>query len=615
MLPLAALLAASVAVAAHPGQADSRRPLGKRPMSFLQLIARRELTPPPMPVADPLPLPAGLPTKFVTHQPQVHPDTVVREVRPDGKGHTWLATNVGVFITDNDQWWQPLDHNDGMPQVDVRSLHLAPNGDVWGATPDGAWRMRDGVFSYFRGTRWLPGNDVRNIWTGGRGLVWLQTDKGTVAIEERPMTLREKARHFTEINTQRHNRRGYVAGSSLKVPMQPDKGAIFDASDNDGLWTALYIAAESFRWAAVKEPEARRLAKRSMDALLDLERLTGISGYPARAVLTDDELKAGVTGLDPNETVRTAGDTEKIWFRSPVDPTVWCKGDTSSDELDGHYFAWYIYSELVADDAEKKRIAETCRRVTDHLLKNNFTLVGHNGKRTRWGMWTPDVLNTDPFWQEERGLNSIEMLCFLKVTAHLTGDDKYEKVYDELIRKHHFLTNTLLYRRGKQWWELNHSDDELAYTAYWPLLRLEKDPARRRILVRSIASGWEDQPGEQSIRSERSPFYNFLYGTATGRPCDVDAGVRTLEEWPWELVNHDVDNTTRLDVGLRSAKLARNRPSTDRVLPASERRVMRWNGSPWEAVSGGGGASEEDAAAFLLPYWLGVWAGYIEKDR
>jgi len=163
--------------------------------------------------------------------------------------------------------------------------------------------------------------------------------------------------------------------------------------------------------------------------------------------------------------------------------------------------------------------------------------------------------------------------------------------------------------------ELNHSDDELAYTAYWPLLRLEKDPARRRILVRSIASGWEDQPGEQSIRSERSPFYNFLYGTATGRPCDVDAGVRTLEEWPWELVNHDVDNTTRLDVGLRSAKLARNRPSTDRVLPASERRVMRWNGSPWEAVSGGGGASEEDAAAFLLPYWLGVWAGYIEKDR
>lgn len=292
------------------------------------------------------------------------------------------------------------------------------------------------------------------------------------------------------------------------------------------------------------------------------------------------------------------------------------KGDTSSDEIDGHYFAWYVYFELVDDPARKARIAATCKRVTDHILAHDFTLVGHNGKRTLWGMWNPQVLNDSPFWQEERGLNSIELLCYLKVAAHLTGEKRYSDLYDSLIRKHHLLANTLLYRRGLPWWGINHSDDELAYTAYWPLLRLERDPDRRRVLVRSIASGWEPQPGEQSISAEASPFYNFLYGTGTGRPCDVESAVRTLEDWPWELVNHDIDNTTRLDVGLRHAPGGgRNRTSTDRVLPASERRVMRWNGSPWEAVSGGGAASEEEGTAFLLPYWMGVWAGYIPKDR
>src|SRR5205814_1503173 len=108
-----------------------------------------------------------------------------------------------------------------------------------------------------------------------------------------------------------------------------------DVCSSDLLWTALYIAAESFRYGATKDPEARRLAKKSMDALLDLTKLSGVPGYPARAIINKGEK---VYGYDPNETVRVPGETDKIWFQSPVDPNVLCKGDTSSDELDGHYF-------------------------------------------------------------------------------------------------------------------------------------------------------------------------------------------------------------------------------------------------------------------------------------
>src|SRR5205814_3805459 len=138
-------------------------------------------------------------------------------------------------------------------------------------------------------------------------------------------------------------------------------------------------------------------ARQALDAMLELERLTGIPGYPARVIATDDELKS-TTGADLQETVRVEGEKDKIWFRSPVDPTVWCKGDTSSDEMDGHYFAWYVYHDLVADAAEKERLSAVVRRATDHILTHNYTLVGHTGRKTRWGIWTPALINLDPFY-------------------------------------------------------------------------------------------------------------------------------------------------------------------------------------------------------------------------
>src|SRR5690606_22354383 len=124
-------------------------------------------------------------------------------------------------------------------------------------------------------------------------------------------------------------------------------------SDNDGLWTAMYVGAQALRYGATKDPAARAAAKKSMDALLDLERHSGIPGFPARAMVTDEEVAAGVRGFSTTAKVHAVGVDAKVWYRSATVPGLWCKGDTSSDELDGHYFAWYLYHDLVADDAEK----------------------------------------------------------------------------------------------------------------------------------------------------------------------------------------------------------------------------------------------------------------------
>jgi hypothetical protein len=340
-----------------------------------------------------------------------------------------------------------------------------------------------------------------------------------------------------------------------------------------------------------------------MNTILDLVRLSGYPGFPARAMINKGEI---VNGYDPDETVRIDGETDKIWYTSPVDPNVICKGDTSSDELDGHYFAWYLYYDLVADETEKNEIRKVVSAVTDNLLRNNYTLVGHTGRKTRWGVFGPQYLNDDPLWHEERGLNSAEMLCYLKVAYHICGDKRYSNAYDDLIEKHHYLLNVLDYRKNAPWYRINHSDDELAYLSYYPLLMLETNPQRKSILLKAVADTWD------SIKNEHSPFYNFIYGAVSGKQCAVEESVETLRDWPWDLVQWETCNSQRHDVTFKSA-LGMSRKEIDRVLPISERQAWRWNGNPWIPDGGDGGRSEEDGTAWLLPYWMGRYHNIISE--
>jgi ligand-binding sensor domain-containing protein len=109
------------------------------------------------------------PRRLKPRQPSVGDGLKVSAVSSDKQGHIWAATNLGLLATDGADWWQMLNGRDGVPYEVMTCLHLAVNGDVWGGTPEGAWRLRDGQFRYFWGRRWLPGNRVRQIWTDNRG--------------------------------------------------------------------------------------------------------------------------------------------------------------------------------------------------------------------------------------------------------------------------------------------------------------------------------------------------------------------------------------------------------------------------------------------------------------
>jgi hypothetical protein len=61
----------------------------------------------------------------------------------------------------------------------------------------------------------------------------------------------------------------------------------------------------------------------------------------------------------------------------------------------------------------------------NYIMKNNFTLINVNGKRTRWGFWNPENLNDNYEYYSERYCNPIEIIAMLSVVYRYTQDQKY----------------------------------------------------------------------------------------------------------------------------------------------------------------------------------------------
>lgn len=510
----------------------------------------------------------------------------VRSISLDGSGHLWIATASGINIFDKKETWYPLTGENGLPHEDVYRIMHGPSGERWVTTGIGAACYASGKWEYYTGKRWLPSDKVNAIAIGKEGEAWMGTDEGLARIEKRSYTFEEKAEYFEERITSRHKRYGFVSSCDLETPGDVDS-FIYDASDNDGLWTSLYVAAECFRYAVTKDEQARKNARESMQAMMGLEEKTSIDGFPARAMVRKDE----------NRVRQSNGE----WHDSPDGEWLW-KGDTSSDEIDGHAFAYGIYYDLVADEAEKKQLADTFGRIMEYIVDNDFLLIDVDGERTRWGVWSPSYLNGP--WKAQQGLNSLEILAYLKTAYHITGNQKFQDAYEYLIQKHHYALNTIdqkIIPPGI----VNHSDDELAFLAYYVLLIYEDDPDLRSIYLLSLERQWQHE------RVEHCPLWNFMYGALSGNNCDVEEAILTLEQIPMDLITWTVQNSHRADIQIDESDDRFEHRQSLIALPADERRIMKWNGNACQLDGGNGGRSEDDGGFYLIAYWLGRYHGFV----
>ena len=507
----------------------------------------------------------------------------------DKTGYLWTGSDAGAAIYDNTNLWLTSAQIEPLPRNAIRRIVCDRQGRIWFASEIGLICLADGKAKYFTADRWLPDNSVRDVAVSPDGdTIYAATDSGVAQISCCEMTLRDKADLFEDTNETYHQRHGYISTRTLQDFRMED--GYVEITDNDGLWTSCNVAMQCFRYAVTGEAEALRRARRGMQATLLLTRITGIPGFTARAVRYPGE--------------NGYGDGNKEWHPAPDGTCEW-KGETSSDEMTGHFFGGSVYYDLCADETEKKEIRAALCGIMDHILENNYRLVDTDALPTTWACWDPELLNNDDKWFFERGVNSLELLAFLKVCAHISNDPKYDMEYKRLIAKHHFVLNAAHHKIRDA--HICHIDDNLAFLASMTLLRLEADPAVRAWILLGMEDHWKYE------RPERQPLFCFIHALFTGRDADLAEGVQSLREMPLDLIFYRMEHSKRKDLVYDTEQAAWHEPpQLLHALPFDERNVSRPDGTGFKPDSEGASRAQE-GTMYLLPYWLGRYYGLLTE--
>ncbi len=515
------------------------------------------------------------------------PSRTVRAMLPLGPA-LYFATDRGLGVL-RGMSLATIRGADGLPFEDLTCLAPGFDGDLWIGTSHGAIRKTGSEYHYFAGERWLPGNHVYAIAVSGRDVL-LATDRGLAIIRYHPMTLEAKAAHYErQIEAWGQKRLGFLH----KLEWDGALGEyVREVSDNDGGFTADYLAAHSYRYAVTKDPAARAEALNTFHAMVWLERMTGIEGLPARSVWAKGEKghKAG----------HGSGGYAAEWNDVPGGLFEW-KGDTSSDELCGHFYGVSLFLELAAQGPEIAMARDHLRKIAGHLVDRGWQLHDRDGQPTRWGRWDPDYFKTNE-GHFDRGLQATELLAFIRTAADLTGEEKFLAAERRLVELG-YPDYTLRQRQLFPPDSLLHFEDQLAFWSYWNLLRRERNPVLRSVYRRSFERTWE------VLRLEQQPWFNLVYGILTGNDCEPDVAMRHLREWPLDLTVWSYQNSHRADLHTPPGYTAFK--GAPRPFSPREKEPMRWDNWTMHADGGTGGHDVIEPGGWLVVYWMARYHGYL----
>jgi hypothetical protein len=484
-----------------------------------------------------------------------------------------------------------LKGKDGLPYEDTTCLAEGFENDLWIGTTKGAIRMVDDQWHYFGAQLWLPGDDVHSIAVDGH-VVYVATDRGIGIIRYEPYTLQKKASYYERhIDQWGHKRLGFI---HMLYWGGEDKGWVREISDNDGGHTATYLAAMCFKYAVTKDEAARRAAVDSFKAMIWLQQITSTDGFVARAVWSTvgdvDKRSQGGSGGLPAKWYPTK---DGLWY--------W-KGDTSSDEINAHFYAVSLFRDLVAHGAEKKRAEEHLARIAMHIINSGWVMRDMDGKPTRWGRWDPDYLFR-PYGIYARGLNGMEAQMYMLTARAMTGDQKFQDGFQQLV-KWGYPKYTVRQRITFPPDEIAPWDDELAFHCYYTLFRYTDDPTLRSIYLRSLERTWEVK------RMEHVAWFNFIYSAVTGNDGELSKAVKHLREWTLDCAEHNYENSHRADLAPEPGYVpygggSRGMSPRETCVQGGSRNALPYDG-------GANGQRITEPTGFLQDYWMGRYHGFIE---
>ncbi len=565
----------------------------------------------------------------------------------DSQNRLWFGSQEGIGYLDGKNW-KLFTGKEGLPYNHFTCAVAATDGEVWFGTERGAIFVHENKFAYRASKRWLPNDYVTSMAVDNVGSVWIGTKNGIAEIKRNSISLDQKANFFTDQVEARHNRMGFIAQSELKEQYNLATSQLA-ISDNDGMYTAMYGAAQAFRYAVTGDKEAKHLADRSFKAVKWLSDITPEKGFPARVIIPIDwhEPVNEQYSVANNERMQLSDPQWKSIFpRFPKskDGKYRYKCDTSSDELAGHFFFYGIYFDLVAKtEQEKNDVKQVVGDMMDHLLRHGYKLFDYDGKVTRWGDFSPEYFNS-VYGYDQRGLNAMMMLSFLNVTKHITGDTKYDEAAKVLREKYNYHIYAL---HPKEYFPAENVvpwDNNLCLMSLYGLIKYETDPSLLLMYRQSLENAW------LHISKQKNAFWDAIYQTLANdftklvddqyfdgknlfsenhlyapnvtktyyrAANNPDYILENLQKIPLDLIGYSMPNTHRLDIVLD------NSPGQSKykgwrfdgyALPVDERGHVRQDRDGFDLnLTEGNGYAEHEGTFFILPYYMAMYHQLIEK--
>jgi hypothetical protein len=410
-----------------------------------------------------------------------------------------------------------------------------------------------------------------------------------------PPSLAKKAEVF-EADLVRH----YVFDGQLAPKMKlatPERPFVAYNMPDNAYMTGIYTGIMSMKFAATKDPEARKRALDGVRALNLLSTVSGKKGLLARAAVPVD------MRFDDDGDWQPSSDGNLKW-----------RTDVSSDQMDGVLYGYVLAYDLVARDAEKNDIARHVTDLVGHILDNGMKIVDYNGKPTQWGNYTDEYIRTvEP-------MNGLLLLQHLKIAAHITGNEKFKAAYSRFARDEGYAKLSVNARKFDRSGELNHSDDILLWLAYLPLLRLETDPELKGLYEASLRRSWNGEGQIPGIKVEQNSVFAFTVKHFLNDDSGLQAGIQSLEWFPMDMKWNKITIAKfEREFGFKfDPKPSSPEPKKGEVVPL-DRRPKQW--SVWVHTPFQTGSRTEDTLGefnghdYLMAYWLGRYFNLIAENK
>lgn len=391
-----------------------------------------------------------------------------------------------------------------------------------------------------------------------------------------------------------------------------------------GLWTAMYLASQSYRYAVTGEEQALENCRRAAMGLHDLTAVTGVPGLYGRSYQRPDFVYSTNPAGAVTWTESTAEGYEGWYWNYTV----------SKDTMDGIMFGYATALQLHTDPEVVDVVTGDVEAFINHLISNGLQIIDYDGVVTEHGRLYYSAMDDFP------GFNALLVSSWIQTAiAALDRPDWEHFYYDCLMRKGDISdcpavdpfdlgsymsaieTTLATYMQNCQ---TSYDHIDMVFHAMDPLFKRETDPELKQRLEAVLDHGvWtsSDPYADPPVHRSTHALYIFIYGALKGmQPGDaifdaaISDAVCTMFRMPEDRSSRDIPAGQQETACLNRM----DDPNAADIIPLEERYFDNyvWRLDPYEipqerTATPGLVYSPED---YLLAYWMGRYYGFLSEE-